>query len=786
MLRRLLIDDRVLRPDQLSLSPLVKDADLHRAHAPTYVTAIDSGVIDAAAMRRIGFPWSPHIAARARATMGGAVAAAQTALQTGISGQLAGGTHHAHYDFGSGYCVFNDFAVAALSLLANELATRVAIIDLDVHQGDGNASILSPREDVFVLSVHGEKNFPFRKCSSDLDIALPDGVEDAAYLSALEDALDAIWAFNPDIILYQAGVDPLKEDKLGRMALTHDGLMKRDRLVLTASKQRSIPVSMAIGGGYADPIDASVAAYANTYRTAKEIWGNSVVFLMVMEIFDPSFWSFIWDATRYESLVTELGPWAPLLSIGAMVIVSFLPLPAETIAIANGMAFGRWMGFVWTWIGALIAAMLAFALARSLGAPLVRRFIPAAMLEKFETLATRRGAPFLLFVRMIPLIPYTVVNYGSGLSPIRFRTYLWTSALGMAPPIFAFVSAGALMKDQPWTGVWAGVRPESPRVPVMGTSVIVIGNEGVLLFDAGGAPLQSVRVLEKVRALTDKPVTHVVISHWHGDHHLGVYRILDDYPDAELVSHAFTAAAMAGAPMDYIKPQQADGFIGPKEALKRYIDAGELPDGTPLSNALRAYFQRAYEDADLIDAQMRAFQVTQPTKIFEDSLTIDLGGRAVELRHIGWGNTKGDVVLWLPEEKIVATGDIVVLPTPYGFGSYPKRWVDTLQQVKALGYETLIPGHGPLQTDTAYVDLLIETMTLIYSQVEPLVANGLSLEEVREQMDFSSVEERFIGGDQLLISRFQNWFKTPIVQAAFNNASGIENEKLERETEAEE
>lgn len=335
-------------------------------------------------------------------------------------------------------------------------------------------------------------------------------------------------------------------------------------------------------------------------------------------------------------------------------------------------------------------------------------------------------------------------------------------------------------------GVWAGVRPDSPRIPVMGTSVIVIGDEGVLLFDAGGAPLQSERVLATVRELTDNPVTHVVISHWHGDHHLGVYRILEDYPDAELISHRFTAAAMAGAPMDYIKPQQADGFAASKEALKQIAENSALPDGTPISNALVEYYRQAYEDADLIDEQMRAFRVASPDETFKKSMKVDLGDRDVELRHIGWGNTKGDIILWLPEEKIVASGDIVVLPTPYGFGSYPKQWVETLQQLKNLGYEILIPGHGPLQTDTAYVDLLMETMTLIYEQIEPMVAAGLSLEEVREQMDFSAVEERFIGDDELLVSRFDSWFKTPIVEAAFNNASGIENEKLERETPADE
>ena len=273
MLRRRLIEGGIVDEGMLRPSPLVEDKDLLRAHDPAYVASMDDGTIEASAMRRIGFPWSKHVARRARATMGGAVLAARAALETGLSGQLAGGTHHAHYGFGSGYCVYNDFAVVALALLADDAVRRVAVIDLDVHQGDGNAAILGACEDVFILSVHGEKNFPFRKMQSDLDIELPDGAADKTYLKSLAEALPAVWAFRPDIVLYQAGVDPLAEDRLGRMALTYEGLMARDRMVLGEAKRRGVPVSMAIGGGYADPIALSVEAYANTYQVAKAVYG---------------------------------------------------------------------------------------------------------------------------------------------------------------------------------------------------------------------------------------------------------------------------------------------------------------------------------------------------------------------------------------------------------------------------------------------------------------------------------------------------------------------------------
>ena len=273
MLREKLIGDAVISPDMLERSPLVERTDILRAHDIDYVDAFESGQLDEKAIRRIGFPWSEQLVTRTRATAGGAVAAARAALDDGIAGQLAGGTHHAHRDFGSGYCIYNDFAIAALRLIETGAVQRVAIIDLDVHQGDGNAAILARHKQTFVFSMHGEKNFPFRKHDSDLDVPLADGLEDADYLATLEDHLPAVFAFAPDIVLYQTGVDGLAEDKLGRLALTHDGLKQRDRMVLSACQARGIPVSMGIGGGYADPIEASVEAYANTYRVAAELYG---------------------------------------------------------------------------------------------------------------------------------------------------------------------------------------------------------------------------------------------------------------------------------------------------------------------------------------------------------------------------------------------------------------------------------------------------------------------------------------------------------------------------------
>lgn len=272
LLRAAILEQEILDPRQLAVSPPATRSDLLKAHAPEYVDAVLEGRVAPEVMRRIGLPWSPALARRSCATVGGAIAAARSALLTGVSGQLAGGTHHAHRDFGSGFCVFNDLAVAALLLLDEGAVSRVAVLDLDVHQGDGNASILVPDPRTLVISMQGARNFPFRRIPSHLDIELPDGTGDRAYLDALVDALPKIEAFRPDLLLYLSGADPLAADRLGRLALTHGGLAERDRLVLELCRRRAIPVSIAIGGGYAEPISETVTAYANTFRVAREVF----------------------------------------------------------------------------------------------------------------------------------------------------------------------------------------------------------------------------------------------------------------------------------------------------------------------------------------------------------------------------------------------------------------------------------------------------------------------------------------------------------------------------------
>lgn len=274
LLRAYLMDHQILKPDELKLSPLASDEILALAHTTDYIEAVRTGTVSVEIIKRIGFPWSKALYERSCATVGGALSAAKSALRDGIAGNLAGGTHHAHADRGEGYCVFNDIAVVTRYLQKESLAKRIAIIDLDVHQGNGNSSILKNDSGVFVFSIHGEKNYPFKKIPSHLDIALPEGATDEMFLSALEAGMKEVSDFSPDFIFYQMGVDPLKEDTLGKMDLTFEGLMKRDEVVLQFAKTRGLPLSLALGGGYAKPIELTVEAYANTYRVAKRVYGS--------------------------------------------------------------------------------------------------------------------------------------------------------------------------------------------------------------------------------------------------------------------------------------------------------------------------------------------------------------------------------------------------------------------------------------------------------------------------------------------------------------------------------
>lgn len=268
-LRERLLDSGVVAAREMHEAPLAGWADLRLVHSEAYVDAVAAGTLPREAQRRIGFPWSPQMVERARRSVGATLAAARAAIGDGAAANLAGGTHHAFADRGGGFCVFNDVAVAIRALQRDLLARRVTVVDCDVHQGNGTAAIFGGDRDVFTLSLHGARNYPFRKESSTLDVELEDGTGDEPYLASLAHSLDvAVHRHRPDVVFYLAGADPYERDRLGRLRLTIEGLRRRDELVFAACRDLDLPVVVTMGGGYADDVEDIATIHANTIAAA--------------------------------------------------------------------------------------------------------------------------------------------------------------------------------------------------------------------------------------------------------------------------------------------------------------------------------------------------------------------------------------------------------------------------------------------------------------------------------------------------------------------------------------
>jgi len=265
MVRELLEQDGFF---SLEEAPQAEVETITRVHDPEYVEAFLQGTLSAAAMRRIGFPWSEGLVRRTLASVGSTLAATREALAAGWGGTLAGGTHHAFAREGSGFCVFNDIAVAARWVQRE----RVAVIDLDVHQGDGTADIFRGDASVLTVSIHCKNNFPLRKQQSSLDVELDAGVGDEEYLRVLEQVLPRVWEYRPEFVFYQSGVDGLGSDRLGKLRLSHAGLMERDRMVMLGVRQLGVPFVITLGGGYSEPIALTAEAHANTFRVAAKVF----------------------------------------------------------------------------------------------------------------------------------------------------------------------------------------------------------------------------------------------------------------------------------------------------------------------------------------------------------------------------------------------------------------------------------------------------------------------------------------------------------------------------------
>jgi acetoin utilization deacetylase AcuC-like enzyme len=268
-----LLADGIITPAQLHQPELIPLAWFELVHTPAYVKAYCEGSLDRQAQRRIGLPWSPALVSRTRTAVSGTLLTARLALEYGLACNTAGGTHHAFTDYGSGFCIFNDLAVTARVVQREGLAGKILIVDLDVHQGDGTAAIFRDDPTVFTFSVHCQVNFPFRKQQSDLDLPLAAGIGDEAYLQTLAAYLpDILSAFAPDLVLYDGGVDPHQADRLGKLALTDQGLYRRDKYVLESCLKAGYPVATVVGGGYSNDIKLLARRHALLHRAATDIY----------------------------------------------------------------------------------------------------------------------------------------------------------------------------------------------------------------------------------------------------------------------------------------------------------------------------------------------------------------------------------------------------------------------------------------------------------------------------------------------------------------------------------
>ncbi len=271
LLRKRLVDEGVISEEELHVPQGASDDQLLLVHDPSYIEKLKNGGLTTREIRRMGFPWSRGLLERSRRSVGSTIAACRSALDKGVAVNLAGGTHHAFPGQGQGFCVFNDAAVAARVMQSEHRVQRVLIVDCDVHQGNGTAAIFQDDPSVFTFSIHGEKNFPFHKETSDLDLSLPDGAGDDLYLRQLQEGLaQAVERAQADLVIYLAGADPHHGDRLGRLSLSKTGLADRDRIVMEAGLQASLPVAVVMSGGYGKDVDDTVEIHFQTVRVALE------------------------------------------------------------------------------------------------------------------------------------------------------------------------------------------------------------------------------------------------------------------------------------------------------------------------------------------------------------------------------------------------------------------------------------------------------------------------------------------------------------------------------------
>jgi glyoxylase-like metal-dependent hydrolase (beta-lactamase superfamily II) len=310
-------------------------------------------------------------------------------------------------------------------------------------------------------------------------------------------------------------------------------------------------------------------------------------------------------------------------------------------------------------------------------------------------------------------------------------------------------------------GLYVLQRPDVLRQPVEPNALVIVNRDDVVVVDPGGVPASAESAIRLIRTVTDKPVSVLVNTHWHGDHVLGNQVYKKEFPDIRIVAHVNTHRDITGKPMEYIGRQdgQFDGIIAEWEALAA---KGEL------SERRRAMLP----DLKAARDENRRVQLTPPTETFTDKLVLRHGGREIRILYLGRGNTEGDAVVWLPKERVLASGDLVVAPIPYGFGSFPEQWIAALDKLAAFDFRLLVPGHGDVQTDRAHIRLVQDMLREVRKQVAVCVKQGMDLEATRKAVDLSAFEKKIAGDDKTRQMLFDAWWKQPIVRSAWLEARG--------------
>ena len=325
-------------------------------------------------------------------------------------------------------------------------------------------------------------------------------------------------------------------------------------------------------------------------------------------------------------------------------------------------------------------------------------------------------------------------------------------------------------------GVWVIRQGEPFHIQPIGNVVVIEQADGLVLVDSGGSPGSGRRIVGLVRKLSPKPVKAVVLSHWHGDHTLGLSAIRAAWPRLEVVAHRKTAVALSGKPMSaYAKDAPDAGktadFMKRLDGFEPFL-ARQVADAS-LAPAVRAGFERTQREFYRYRADTRDLYLVTPTRSYDGRLVLADPIRPVELIHPGRANTEGDTVAWLPKQKVLIAGDLVVAPVPFGFNAYPADWVAALNRLRGYDFQVLIPGHGPPQRDRAYLDRVVVLIGDVRAQVAPLARQGLSLEEARTKVDLSRQAALFTGGDPWLERWFKAYWADPFTEAAWKEAKGV-------------